>query len=472
MQIVRTDKGYVSSTLIGEPGKEVSIFRGIPYAAPPVGDLRWKPPQPVVPWKGIRECTQFSHISPQPVMPGISGETPQSEDSLYLNVVTPAREPDEKLPVMVWMHGGGYSTGCGNDKIWNYYRLPQYGVVVVTLNHRLGPIGLLAHPALSKESPKGVSGNYLFLDLIASLMWVQNNIAAFGGNPDNVTIFGESGGGAKVSIMMSSPLAEGLFHRAICESGTALTILLSKPLADIEKSGKELFEKLGIDSAVDPLEQARAIPFIEIIKASQAMEGPRTPARHPAFVWDAAVDGWLLPESPENTFKSGSCNAVPLMVSANLGELTGPGPLVMPYIIPAYIEMLEAVKKQGYNGYACIFDQVPAPWRGEGCVSVHSIELPYVFGDWDDSTGWWTSVYMLAQQVGAKPANPGLGAIDRNVSETMMGLWANFAKTGRPRALGVPDWPEYSGNTDQYLYICNHSAVRTGFSKVVEQTSP
>ena len=472
MQIVRTDKGYVSGTLIGEPGKEVSIFRGIPYAAPPVGDLRWKPPQPVVPWKGIRECTQFSHISPQSVMPGISGEMPQSEACLYLNVVTPAHEPDEKLPVMVWMHGGGYSMGCGNDKIWNYHRLPEHGVVVVTLNHRLGPIGLLAHPALSKESPEGVSGNYLFLDLIASLQWVRDNIAAFGGDPDNVTIFGESGGGAKVSIMMSSPLAEGLFHRAICESGTALAILLSKPMAEVENSGKTLFEKLGIDSAIDPLEQARAIPFTEIIKTNQAMEGPPTPGSRPAFVWDAAVDGWLLPESPENTFKSGPCNAVPLIVTANLGELTGPGPLVMPYIIPAYIEMLEAVNKQGCNGYACIFDQVPAPWRDEGCVSVHSIELPYVFGDWDDSTGWWTSVYMLAQQVGVKTANPGLGVIDRNVSEAMMGLWASFAKTGNPRARGVPDWPEYSGTTDQYLNICDRFEVRTGYSKVVEQTSP
>jgi para-nitrobenzyl esterase len=471
MQIVRTDKGYVSGTLIGEPGKEVSIFRGIPFAAPPLGDLRWKPPQPVVPWEGIRECTQFSHISPQPVMPGISGEMPQSEDCLYLNVVTPAREPDEKLPVMVWMHGGGYSGGCGNDKIWNNYRLPQYGVVVVTLNHRLGPIGLLAHPALSEESPEGVSGNYLFLDLIASLRWVRDNIAAFGGNPDNVTIFGESGGGAKVSIMMASPLAKGLFHRAICESGNALTILLSKSLADIEKSGTALFGKLGIDSTVDPLEQARAIPFMEVIKASQAMEGPRIPGSRPAFIWDSAVDGWLLPESPENMFKSGPCNAVPLILTANLGELTGPGPLIIPQIIPSYIEMLEAVKKQDCHGYAGIFDQVPAPWRDAGCVSVHSIELPYVFGDWDDSTGWWTSVYMLAQQVGAKTAHPGLGTIDRNVSEAMMGLWANFAKTGRPRAPGVPGWPEYSGKTDQYLYIGNQFEVRTGFSKVA-QTSP
>ena len=471
MQIVRTDKGYVSGTLIGDPGKEVSIFRGIPFAAPPVGDLRWKPPQPVVPWKGIRECTQFSNISPQPVMPGVSGEMPQSEDCLYLNVVTPAREPDEKLPVMVWMHGGGYSMGCGNDKIWNYHRLPEYGVVVVTLNHRLGPIGLLAHPALSKEAPEGVSGNYLFLDLIASLQWVRDNIAAFGGDPDNVTIFGESGGGAKVSIMMASPLAKGLFHRVICESGTALAILISKPLEDIENSGEELFKKLGIESANDPLEQARAVPFIEIIKASQAMEGPRTPGSRPAFVWDSAVDGWLLPDSPENTFKSSPYNAVPLIVTANLGELTGPGTLIIPQIIPAYIEMLEAVKKQGCHGYACIFDQVPAPWRDAGCVSVHSIELPYVFGDWDNSTGWWNSVYMLAQQSGAKTANPGLGTIDRNVSETMMGLWANFAKIGRPRAPGVPDWPEYSGKTDKYLYICDQFEVRTGFSKVA-QTSP
>jgi para-nitrobenzyl esterase len=223
VQIIKTDKGYVSGTTIGKPGNEVSIFRGIPFAAPPVGELRWKPPQPAVPWDDIRECTKFSAISPQMEMPGMPSPLPLSEDCLYLNVLTPARQPNEKLPVMVWMHGGGYSVGSGNDRIWNNYRLPQCGVVVVTLNHRLAAFGLLAHPALSKESSKGVSGNYLFLDLIASLQWIQKNIAAFGGDPDNVTIFGESGGGAKVSVMMSSPLAKGLFHRAICESGKRLT---------------------------------------------------------------------------------------------------------------------------------------------------------------------------------------------------------------------------------------------------------
>jgi len=468
MSIIKTDKGYVSGTTIGEPSKEINIYRGIPFAAPPVGDLRWKPPQPAESWEGTRECTQFSNISPQPVMPGMSGEMPQSEDCLYLNVVTPAREPGEKLPVMVWMHGGGYSSGCGNDAIWNNYRLPRYGVVMVTLNHRLGPIGLFAHPALSKESPEGVSGNYLFLDLITSLQWIQNNITAFGGDPDNITIFGESGGGAKVAMMMLSPLAKGLFHRAICESGTVLAILESKPLADLEDSGEALFEKLGITSSDDPLAQARALPFSKILEASQTMETPRTPTRPPSFVWDAAVDGWLLPDSPKKLFGSGCHNAVPLIVSANLGELTGPGPLVIPSLIPAYIDMLESIKKQGCYGYACIFDQVPSPWRDEGCVSVHSIELPYVFGDWDDSTGWWKSVAMLTQQSGAKTKNPGLTDHDRVISEAMMELWTSFAKTGIPQAKGITHWPAYSLDTDRYLYVAEKIDVKSGFSKLAQ----
>jgi len=388
MKTVNTDKGKISGTVIGEPGREASIFGGIPFAAPPVGNLNWKPPQPVEAWDGIRDCTQFNLISPQPVIPNMSGEVTQGEDCLYLSVVTQAREPDEKLPVMVWMHGGGYSMGCGNDKVWNSHRLPSNGVVVVTLNHRLGPIGLLAHPVLSKESEKGVSGNYLFLDLIASLEWIQKNIASFGGDPDNVTIFGESGGGAKVSIMMSSPLAKGLFHKAICESGTATALFQEIQKSDIEANGERHFEKLGIDAKGDVLAQAREIPAEKIIAASQEMESPRNPGERPSPVWDAAIDGQVLPASPPESFSTGLVNAVPLIVSANLGELNGPGPLVMPCIVPAYVKMMETVSRQGHPGYACIFDQVPAGWKKEECVSVHSIELPYVFGDWDDSTGW------------------------------------------------------------------------------------
>lgn len=466
MQIVKTDKGYISGSTLGEPGMEISIFRGIPYAAPPVGELRWKPPQPAVAWDGTRECTAFSAISLQAVMPGMSSAFPLSEDCLYLNVLTPAIRPDEKLPVMVWMHGGGYDMGCGNDMIWNNYRLPQHGVVLVTLNHRLGPMGLLAHPALSKESPEHASGNYMCLDLIASLEWVQRNISAFGGDPENVTIFGESGGGGKVSVMIASPLAKGLFHRAICESGAAAGFFPGKPLTEMENKGEALFEKLGISYNSNTLEQARSVPAEKIIQASQSLEIPRVPGVDPQPLWDVTIDGWILPQLPTAAFRSGSSNAVSLITVANRGELTGPGTLIIPWLIPAYTGMLEAVRKQGINGYACIFDQVPAGWKKEGCVSVHGIELPYVFGDWDNSTGWWKNMYLTMQQIGVTNPDPGLGAADRIVSEAVMSMWAEFARTGKPRAPGIPDWPPYASTSDDYLDISEKSEVKTGYSKL------
>jgi para-nitrobenzyl esterase len=209
---IKIDTGYISGTMIGDVGKEARIYRGIPCAAPPVGDLRWKPPQPVAPWTGIRECTVFGKSSPQSKVPIDVSDMPQSEDCLYLNVLTPAKKASDNLPVMIWLHGGSYTTRSGSNPVWNLPRLPQHGVVLVTINMRLGPIGLLAHPLLSKESPKGVSVNYMFLDMIAALEWVQRNIAAFGGNPQKVTIFGQSGGGEKVSCLIASPMANGLFH--------------------------------------------------------------------------------------------------------------------------------------------------------------------------------------------------------------------------------------------------------------------
>jgi para-nitrobenzyl esterase len=465
MQVIKTDKGYISGTVIGEPGKEVSVFRGIPYAAPPVGELRWRPPQPAASWPGIRECTQFSAMSPQTLMPIMSAPLPLSEDCLYLNVVTPARKANEKLPVMVWMHGGGYDMGCGNDKIWNNYRLPQYGVVIVTITHRLGPFGMVAHPELSKESGKGVSGNYLFLDLIAALQWVKTNIAAFGGDPGNVTIFGESGGGAKVSIMMASPFAKGLFHRAICESGTATAILQGMALKKLEDKGEALFEKLNVKT----LEEARKVPWQKILEVSQTMVTPPSPGRaRPAPAWDAAIDGWMLPQNPVDAFKFGAINAVPLITCANLGELTGPGPLVMPYIIPAYVDMMEAVTKKNAKGYACIFDQVPGQWRKEGGVSAHSTELCYVFGDWDNTTGWWQGIEMFMQTSGAKTKQVVLDASDKFVSESMMQLWAQFARTGNPAVKGLTDWPPYEKTGDKYLYINKKPEVKSGFSKVAQ----
>jgi para-nitrobenzyl esterase len=462
MKQLKIDTGIIEGMVMGEKGKEVNIYRGIPYAAPPVGDLRWKPPQAVAGWKGVKDCTRFVGISPQVNAEPSIAHLARTEDCLYLNVITPAKNPDEKLPVMVWMHGGGYFAGCGNDKMWNGIRLPQHGVVVVSLTHRLGPIGLLAHPALSMESPEGVSGNYLFLDLIASLRWIQNNIAAFGGDPENVTIFGESGGGAKVSMMMASPLAKGLFHKAICESGTATVISRSKPLQDIEKDGAALFSKLGVKT----LREARQLPWEKIIKASEAMGVPGGPGGMPMPPWDAAVDGWLLPQKPRAMFESGAINAVPLITSANLGEITGPGLLVIPFIIPAYMKMHGAVNKAGLASYACIFDKIPNLWRKEGVVSFHAIELPYVFGDWDNYSEWWGSIVLSMQASGAKMPDIILDADDKFVSEAMMGLWTSFARTGKPAVKGLPDWPAYDEAGDRYLYVNNTLEVKTGFSQV------
>jgi para-nitrobenzyl esterase len=471
---VKTEAGYVSGAVIGEPGKEVSIYRGIPYAAPPVGELRWMPPQPVTPWSGTRQCTELKPIAPQamlgdlpPDLPPPPQIVPSSEDCLYLNVLTPAKKATDKLPVMVWMHGGGYMMGSGSEPLVNAPRLPGYGVVIVNVNMRLNNMGLMAHPLLSQESPQGVSGNYMFLDMLAALQWVQRNIAAFGGDPKNVTIFGESGGGAKVANLMASPLAKGLFHRAICESGTSLEPHFpGKPLKELEAMGERLFAKLGVNKEKDPLAAARAIPGEEIIETEQAM-GRELAMLGPAGLWEAAVDGWFLPDSPNNIFKTGKQNTVPLIVCANFGELTGPGILVFPLLVPGYVDMLSAVNKAGVKGYAAIFDHVPAGWKQEGCISTHAMELGYVFGDWDNKTGHWPFLYFLAGQSGAKSPDPGLTAIDIKVSEAMMAMWTQFAKTGDPNVEGLVEWPAWEEAKDQYLFVAEPLQVRAGFSKVL-----
>jgi len=469
MDPIKTEAGYVTGAVIGEPDKEVRIYRGIPYAAPPVGDLRWKPPQPVTPWSETLQCTEFKPIAPQSTLgdlPPFPQLFPSSEDCLYLNVLTPAQKATDKLPVMVWMHGGGYQLGNSNDPLGNTPRLPQHGVVLVNVNMRLNAIGLLSHPLLSRESPKGVSGNYMFWDMLASLRWVQKNIAAFGGDPENVTIFGESGGGAKVANLMASPLAKELFHRAICESGTAVgKFSPAKPLKELEAMGEKFFARLGVDKEKDPLAAARALPWERIIEADSALIGELA-MLGPAGLWEAGVDGSFLPDTPTDIFKAGQQNTVPLIVCANLGELTGSGVLVFPGLISDYLDMLAAVTKAGAKGYACIFDQVPGKWKQEGCISTHAMELGYVFGDWDNTTGGWLLVFMLASQSGAKSPDPGLTDADRKVSEAMMAMWAQFARTSDPNVKGLTDWPTYD-TTDRYLYIADPLEVKSGFSKVI-----
>ena len=459
MEKLKIDTGYISGTVAGEAGNEVRVYRGIPYAAPPVGELRWQAPQPPASWTGVRDCTQFSLTAPQnPAFGGMAAGA--SEDCLYLNVLTPAKTADDKLPVMVWMHGGMYSIGSGNDPLANNFRLPQQGVVLVTVNMRLDVMGLMAHPLLSAESPEGISGNYMFLDMIAALKWVQRNIAVFGGDLSNVTIFGESGGGAKVSTLMVSPLAKGLFHKAICESGTATatTWWTGRPLQDLENLGEKIFEKLGVDT----LEAARTLPYEKFYQANTQV------ARETGNIWgivDAAVDSWFLPDTPLNIFREGNMNAVPLICCANQGELM----TMFPMLVPGYVEMFKGLAIADVNEYACIFDQVPEQWRKEGLASApHGLELLYIFGDWDNTTGWWAMTYGMMSMMGTplKSQNPGLTDTDKFISESMMRMWVQFALTGNPSIKGLIDWPVYSTASDQYLHIDKTLEIKSGFSLI------
>ena len=467
---IKLDAGYVSGTTIGEPGKEVRIYRGVPYAAPPVGDLRWKPPQPVEPWSGIRECTQFSASAAQ--LEWALGEAgPKSEDSLYLNVLTPAKKTGERLPVLVWFHGGGYSYGSGNGPLYVWPSLSQHGAVVVSVNHRLAAIGLLALPALSAESPNGVSGNYMFLDLIAALEWVQTNIAAFGGDPNNVTIFGESGGGAKADALLTSPVAKGLFHRAISQSGANM----ERPggrrmltLAEAEALGEQLVAKLGVRA--DDLAALRAVPAAKIIDASLALaeEMGTAGSGYTGAVDRLVVDGWFMADTPENIFAQDKQNNVPILLCANLGELIAENTLLSwPELVGAYVKRLESAHRLGTNGYAAIFTQVPSNWKEDGVLANHVLELPYVFGFLEALK---SPIFQTFERLsGAVQQDPGLTEDDEKVAEAMMTMWVQFAKTGDPSVEGLIDWPTWDATNDQYLDIGWPLQVKPGYSKIVPE---
>ncbi len=459
-QPVWTESGYVSGALVGGPGKEVMIYRGIPYAAAPVGDLRWKPPRPPSSWRGVRDCTRFSDSCAQLPVAWAGFDFPQSEDCLTLNILAPAEEADSGLPVMVALHGGGYVVGSANDPIYNRPHLAGHGAVVVPVNTRIGVFGLMAHPLLSAESPDGTSGNYMLLDLVAALQWVKRNIAAFGGDPENITIFGSSGGSWKAIDLMTSPLAAGLFQKAICSSGTPWGTDLTTPttLEQAEARGERFFSRLGVDGQKDPLVAARAVGWKEILEADGEMlreAGLATPWTN----WEIAVDGFVLPESPQKVFEAGGQNPIRLVVGGNLGEITEP---IMPGIIPSYVEMLASNGRLGIPSYAYIFDHVPSKWKEQDVVCTHGQELPYVFGDFDHATSAsWSCSRMLN---GAEEADPGITEVDHELADLMATLWTRFAETGDPGLPGLAEWPPYDPATDEYMSIDEPIQARTGFS--------
>jgi para-nitrobenzyl esterase len=441
---ISTDAGLVSGEDLGDAGEEARIYRGIPYAAPPVGDLRWKPPEPVEPRDGVLECTEWPDRAPQSESEGL-GDI--SEDCLYLNVITAAETATDNLPVMVFFHGGGLVSMSGNSLTYCNTALPLQGVVTVTVNSRLGPIGYMAHPALTAESEYNASGNYGTLDLIAALEWVQNNIAAFGGDPDRVTIFGESGGGGKVLSCMSSPLASGLFHRAIIESGSAYAAPTgSVTLEDAESMGEAAAEELGVSDEPDVLAALRAASWEEIIEA----------AGNAGYSATLTADGWILPDTVYNVLEQGLQNDVPLVVGANQGEVSE-----LTTSVPRVASLMSTVSS---NAYVYVFSHVPTGWREEGCVAFHGLELPYVFGHIPEGLYSPTVIY-LSTLGGAKSTEPGPDELDEVVAENTMTIWAQFAATGDPSVAGLVNWPAYEEATDQYLDIGYTLEVKTGVAE-------
>ncbi len=485
---IEISSGMLRGTVEGDEG-DLHVFKGIPFAAPPVGDLRWRPPQPAASWDGVRECFEFGNASaqkPSPLtesFPGMKLDAATSEDCLYLNIWAPAEASDEPRPVMVWIHGGGYEMGAGSQGLYNGANLARKGVVVVTINYRLGGLGYLAHPALSRESAKGVSGNYGVLDQIQSLKWVQENIKAFGGDPNRVTIFGESAGGGSVFALLCSPLAKGLFHRAISESGPALNWShlgdsnFGYPAA--EKDGAEMVANLGIDDGENAAAALRALDVDSLLEMTANEERPATIDFRTAILRMAPiVDGWVIPDDPMTIFKQGKQNDVPLIIGCNRDEATM---FTMTTRLPttpeaftesitsqfdAHAEAFNAVYpvtdrksiRKAVNAlfgdlvfvaparfvarnmgnvpsqaYLYHFNKVPPGTSGMMLGAHHGAEIPYVFGQMD-----------LA---------PKITDDDLRTTETMMDYWVHFAATGNPNRKGLPAWPAYDAESDGWLRI-------------------
>jgi para-nitrobenzyl esterase len=462
---VETAQGKVRGKTINDG--RVKAFLGLPYAAPPVGDLRWKAPEPPIPWKGERDATDFgAHCAQIHLFDDIVfQDNGPSENCLFLNVYVPADATDRsKLPVMVWIHGGGYAVGSGSEPRHDGDTLPTKGVVLVTINYRLGVFGFLATPDLARES-NGSAGNYGLMDMVAALEWVKANIRNFGGNPQNVTIFGESAGSFAVSTLMASPAARGLFHKAIGESGSALSdVLPTDALGAREKTDGAWVESLGVNS----LHELRALPTDKILDAVKTKGTGGFPP---------VVDGKLLTEAVADTYAAGRQAHVPLLAGWNRDESiflakgmtvenwktfaafqfkdraeeflkVYPGKTdvqaarsAADYGSDAFIafgtwKWIEAHRKTGGSPvYRYHFELAALPSKYHtDTAAFHSDEIEYVFGTLDTRPGgnWRRD--------------------DHRLSEVMTSYWTNFARTGDPNGAGLPAWPK-CGSGDELIHL-------------------
>jgi para-nitrobenzyl esterase len=463
---VKTEQGKIHGKTINN-GK-VKAFLGLPYAAPPVGDLRWKAPEPPAKWKGERDATAFgAHCAQGRVFDDmVFQDAGPSEDCLFLNVYAPADATDKsKLPVMFWIHGGGYAGGGSSEPRHNGDFLPLKGVVLVTINYRLGVFGFLATSDLAKEAG-GTAGNYGLLDMVSALHWVDANIKNFGGDPDNVTIFGESAGSFAVSTLMASPIAKGLFAKGVGESGAAFSDVLPTDTLDTRtKKDDGWVATLGVKS----LAELRALPTDKVLAAVKAKQGGFSPV----------IDGKLLTEQVSVTYAAGRQAHVPLLAGWNRDEGSflangmtatkwqamaaglfkeratdflalypgasddAAGDSAIDYGSDAFIafstwKWLEAQRKTGESPvYRYHFELRALPSKNHpGTFAFHSDDIEYVFGTLDTRPG--------------ETVRPE----DRTLSEQMMSYWTNFAKTGDPNGPGLPTWPKYD-TQDSLIHLNN-----------------
>ena len=497
--LAQTDAGAVRGAYEGS----TAVFKGVPFARPPVGDLRWTAPEPMAPWTGVREATRPGHVcmqDPKGLTPFIGtmaraygsdwneGPLDMSEDCLYLNIWSPQLHAKQGLPVMVWLHGGSNRVGAGSETTYNGAALAARGVVLVTVNYRLGVIGFFSHPELTAESPHKSSGNYGLLDQLAALAWVKKNIAQFGGDPGNVTLFGESAGAVDSGMLMTSPLAADLFRRVISESGPVFNGAQS--LAQAEALGKAAGDLAAGDPQQTPLQRLRALPPAQMEKLlEQAKE--RVGGDTSTFT----VDGWVLKETPQQAFLNGSIQKVDLLIGFNGRELSAfrlaaaapgerPGsrksgvgagglkqftetarPFFGAWTKPAmafYLgdmvvrravgldhavndligacpvgAMAGLATAAGQRVFVYRFDR-SVPGKGEKELGAfHSLEIPYVFGTQKDSTWQWLP----------------FTSDDAALSNLMQTYWTNFARTGDPNAQGLPVWPVWGDARKEFLVV-------------------
>ncbi|MFP5228205.1 MAG: carboxylesterase/lipase family protein [Acidobacteriota bacterium] len=464
---VTQDSGTVRGVVLAQLPAG-GAFLGIPFAAQPVGELRWRPPQPPPPWSGIRNATAWAPACPQipsPWLPQMLGirKMPADEACLYLNVWTPELHPAKPLPVLVWVHGGGNVEGSGEWPPLGV-TIARRGIVVVSFNYRLGAFGFFTHPGLDAESQHHASGNYGHLDQIAALRWVRRNIARFGGDSQRVTLAGQSSGSEDICNLMASPLAAGLFGAAILESGTCVDAVFP-PLHEAESSGQRLAQDLGVHAGPHAIAQLRAIPAARILETAAADQ---------RVDLEPNIDGWVLPVQPAATFARGRQARIPVMLGTNEDEVSiFASPLVGGHANrPKTVAEYRAWLQREFGTFAdAVFASYPA---------ASDAEVPRVFTTMFSDYDFAFSAWLLAKQtaptgrsawlyrftyVGAGPF-ASLGAFhseelmflsgkfwtswvprpeDAPLSRTILGYWVQFIKTGNPNTAGLPPWPAFAG---------------------------